>query len=130
MASGQAPEPREGRGCEAGGFGTKIGFCLPCGLSLAGERNAEEGDVPTYDYRCAKGHRYEKVEPFGSPSEHPCDKCGAVAKRQLSVPALAFKGSGFYKTDSRKSGSNSGSGSSGSSSSSERWDSSADSDPA
>ena len=64
--------------------------------------------MPTYDYRCAKGHRYEKQEPFGSPSEHPCDKCGVVAKRQLSVPALAFKGSGFYKTDSRKSGSDSG----------------------
>ena len=58
--------------------------------------------MPTYDYRCAKGHRYEKQEPFGSPSEHPCTKCGVVAKRQLSVPALAFKGKGFYVTDSRK----------------------------
>ena len=58
--------------------------------------------MPTYDYRCAKGHRYEKQEPFGSPSEHPCTKCGAIAKRQLSVPALAFKGKGFYVTDSRK----------------------------
>ncbi len=86
--------------------------------------------MPTYDYRCAKGHRYEKQEPFGSPSEHPCEKCGqVVAKRQLSVPAIAFKGSGFYKTDSRKSGSDSGGSSSSSSSSSSSggdWDSSAD----
>ena len=74
--------------------------------------------MPTYDYRCAKGHRYEQQEPFGSPSEQLCIKCGAVAKRQISVPALAFKGSGFYKTDSRKSGSDSG-GSSKSSSSSD-----------
>ena len=71
--------------------------------------------MPTYDYRCEKGHRYEKREPFGSPSEHPCEKCGKTALRQLSVPSLAFKGSGFYITDSRPSGSDS----SGSSSSSE-----------
>lgn len=84
--------------------------------------------MPTYDYRCSKGHRYEKREPFGSPSEHPCDKCGAVAKRQLSVPAIAFKGSGFYKTDSRKSGGDTSSSSSSSppSSTSGNWDSSAD----
>lgn len=83
--------------------------------------------MPTYDYRCSKGHRYEKQEPFGSPSEHDCEKCGAVAKRQLSVPALAFKGSGFYKTDSRKSGSDSGGSSSSSSSSSSDSSSSASS---
>lgn len=72
--------------------------------------------MPRYDYRCSKGHRYEAQEPFGSPSEHPCQKCGAVAKRQLSVPSLAFKGSGFYVTDSRKSGGDSGGSSSSSSS--------------
>lgn len=82
--------------------------------------------MPTYDYRCSKGHRYEKQEPFGSPSEHPCEKCGVVAKRQLSVPALAFKGTGFYKTDSRKSGSSSR-GSSDSSSKSSSSDSSSSS---
>jgi putative FmdB family regulatory protein len=74
--------------------------------------------VPTYAYRCAKGHRYDLKEPFGSPSEHKCQKCGALAKRQLSVPALAFKGSGFYVTDSRKSGSDKGGSSKSSSSSS------------
>jgi putative FmdB family regulatory protein len=74
--------------------------------------------VPRYDYRCSKGHRYEKQEPFGSPSQHKCEKCGAVAKRQISVPALAFKGSGFYVTDSRKSGESGGSSSSSSSNSS------------
>lgn len=75
--------------------------------------------MPTYDYRCEKGHRYEKREPFGSPTEHPCEKCGKTALRQLSVPSLAFKGSGFYITDSRnKSGGSSSSSSSSSDSSS------------
>jgi putative FmdB family regulatory protein len=75
--------------------------------------------VPTYDYRCETGHRYEKREPFGSPSEHPCEKCGKSATRQLSVPSLAFKGSGFYITDSRsRSGGDSSKSSNSSSSSS------------
>lgn len=75
--------------------------------------------MPTYDYRCVKGHRYEKREPFGSPSEHPCEKCGKTANRQLSVPSLAFKGSGFYITDSRnRSGGDSSKSSDSSSSSS------------
>ena len=57
--------------------------------------------MPTYDYRCAGGHRYEKREPFGSPAAHPCDRCGKTAKRMIHVPTVVFKGSGWYKTDSR-----------------------------
>jgi len=59
--------------------------------------------VPNYEYRCKKGHRYERREPFGSPREHECEKCGEPASRQLNAPAIAFKGSGWYKTDSRNS---------------------------
>lgn len=57
--------------------------------------------MPTYDYRCEKGHRYERREPFGSSNTHPCEKCGVEAARVLTAPAIAFKGSGWYKTDSR-----------------------------
>lgn len=81
--------------------------------------------MPTYDYRCEKGHRYELRQPFGSPSEHPCEKCGKTATRQLSVPSLAFKGSGFYITDSRN---RSGDDSSKSSKSSDSSSSSSSSD--
>jgi putative FmdB family regulatory protein len=59
--------------------------------------------VPLYDYRCEKGHRYEKREPFGSPAVQPCEKCGETARRVLHAPAIAFKGSGWYKNDSRGS---------------------------
>jgi putative FmdB family regulatory protein len=59
--------------------------------------------VPTYEYRCKKGHRYDRREPFGSPRKHECEKCGEPASRQLNAPAIAFKGSGWYKTDSRAS---------------------------
>jgi putative FmdB family regulatory protein len=59
--------------------------------------------VPVYEYRCSKGHEYELTEGFSAPSEQKCIDCGAVARRQISMPAVIFKGSGFYSTDSRKS---------------------------
>ena len=59
--------------------------------------------MPVYEYRCKKGHEYELTESFSAPSEQKCITCGAVAHRQISMPAVIFKGSGFYSTDSRKS---------------------------
>ncbi len=63
--------------------------------------------MPLYLYQCTKGHSYEKQQPFGSPVEHPCDqpRCKAIARRVLIAPQVHFKGSGWYKTDSRGSGS-------------------------
>ena len=58
--------------------------------------------VPTYDYRCPKGHEFERFfrTISASVSELPCPECGATASRQLSAGAgLVFKGSGFYLTD-------------------------------
>lgn len=57
--------------------------------------------MPAYDYRCEDGHAYERREPFGSPVEHPCEDCGKPARRQFSAPTVVFKGSGWYKTESR-----------------------------
>ena len=73
--------------------------------------------MPLYQYQCTKGHTYEKQQPFGSPVEHPCEhpRCKATAKRVLIAPQVHFKGSGWYKTDSRGSGSTSRRGSSSSS---------------
>ena len=61
--------------------------------------------MPLYDYRCVAGHKYEIRLPFGSPSEQPCEKCGKPAQRQLHARPIMFKGSGWYSTDSRGSGS-------------------------
>ena len=57
--------------------------------------------MPRYDYRCRAGHVYEKQEPFGSPVEHPCERCGKTARRVLVAPPLIFKSGGFYKTSAR-----------------------------
>ena len=58
--------------------------------------------MPVYDYKCTKGHLYEKTEGFDAPSRQKCVKCGSAAQRQISMPAVIFKGSGFYSTDNRK----------------------------
>jgi putative FmdB family regulatory protein len=64
--------------------------------------------VPVYEYRCSGGHHYEKTEGFDAPREHECPTCAAPAARQISLPAVIFKGSGFYSTDNRKSGGGNG----------------------
>ena len=58
--------------------------------------------MPTYDFRCPKGHVFEKFYRNMSDAllTLPCPQCDAVAKRQMSGGAgLVFKGSGFYSTD-------------------------------
>src|SRR6266568_2785387 len=58
--------------------------------------------MPTYEFRCPKGHEFERFYKTMStaPSEVKCPVCGALAERQLSGGGgLVFKGSGFYLTD-------------------------------
>ena len=67
--------------------------------------------MPTYEYACAScGNRYEKREGFDARPRQKCPKCGKMAQRLLSRPAVVFKGSGFYKTDSRGSSKDASSG--------------------
>ena len=63
--------------------------------------------MPTYEFRCPKGHEFEKFyrSISGAPLEVACPTCGLVAERQMSGGAgLVFKGSGFYITDYGKDG--------------------------
>lgn len=60
--------------------------------------------MPVYEYSCSGGHDYEMTEGFHAPTEHGCPTCGKKSRRQLSLPAVIFKGSGFYSTDNRKGG--------------------------
>ena len=59
--------------------------------------------MPVYEYRCENGHHFDKTEGFDAPREQSCAVCGAIATRQISLPAVIFKGPGFYKTDNRSS---------------------------
>jgi putative FmdB family regulatory protein len=56
--------------------------------------------MPTYDYRCPQGHRFERFQRMSDPAAADCPECGEPAERMLSGGAgLLFKGSGFYITD-------------------------------
>jgi putative FmdB family regulatory protein len=62
--------------------------------------------VPTYEYACDScSNRYEKREGFDAPARQKCPRCGKPANRVLFAPPVVFKGSGFYKTDSRSTSS-------------------------
>jgi putative FmdB family regulatory protein len=62
-----------------------------------------ETQLPIYEYQCSKGHEYERAESFTAPTKHRCPTCGSTSRRRISLPAVVFKGSGFYSTDNRKS---------------------------
>ena len=58
--------------------------------------------MPTYEYRCQKGHEFEVFQRMSEPPVEKCVHCGARAERLLSAGAgILFKGSGFYITDYR-----------------------------
>jgi putative FmdB family regulatory protein len=63
--------------------------------------------MPTYEFRCLKGHEFEKFYRSMSAAQLqvPCPTCGKTAERQVSAGAgLVFKGSGFYITDYGRDG--------------------------
>ena len=60
--------------------------------------------MPIYEYRCGQGHNFERMEGFDAPRERACPRCGGRARRLLSLPAVIFKGPGFYSTDNRSDG--------------------------
>jgi putative FmdB family regulatory protein len=92
--------------------------------------------MPTYEYRCKDcGEPLEVVQSFSDDALTECPACGGMLRKVFGNVGIAFKGSGFYKTDSRgskatagaSSGSGSGSGDGGTSSSDSTSSSSSDS---
>jgi putative FmdB family regulatory protein len=69
-----------------------------------------EGTVPTYQYRCTEcGEDLEVVQKFSDEPLTVCPACQGALRKVFSPVGIVFKGSGFYRTDSRN-GSGSGSG--------------------
>jgi putative FmdB family regulatory protein len=59
--------------------------------------------MPTYQYICAGcADEFEVVQSFSDDPISECPKCGAAVRKQFSSVGVVFKGSGFYRTDSRK----------------------------
>jgi len=60
--------------------------------------------VPTYQYACKEcDHRFEAVQSFSDPSLTVCPQCSGPLRKVFSSVGVVFKGSGFYRTDSRES---------------------------
>ncbi len=59
--------------------------------------------MPTYGYRCSRGHRFEVLQRITDAPANACPQCGAPATRVFYPVGIIFKGQGFYKTDSRGS---------------------------
>jgi putative FmdB family regulatory protein len=58
--------------------------------------------VPTYDYRCRScGTTYEVIHSMLEEGPTSCERCGGELRRILYPTGIIFKGSGFYRTDSR-----------------------------
>jgi putative FmdB family regulatory protein len=60
--------------------------------------------VPTYQYACTEcDHRFEAVQAFTDDSLTVCPVCGGSLRKVYGSVGVVFKGSGFYRTDSRAS---------------------------
>ncbi|GAQ54371.1 FmdB family zinc ribbon protein [Streptomyces acidiscabies] len=85
--------------------------------------------MPTYQYQCTEcGEGLEAVQKFTDDALTECPSCGGRLKKVFSAVGIVFKGSGFYRNDSRGSSSSSSPASAKSSSSSSSTDAKPSSD--
>lgn len=66
--------------------------------------------MPNYDYECTScGHGFTLFQMMSEPPKKKCPECGKKVNRLIGGGSgLVFKGSGFYQTDYKKSGSSNG----------------------
>lgn len=76
--------------------------------------------MPTYQYACTEcGHAFEQFQNFSDDALTECPECTGRLRKVFNAVGVVFKGSGFYRTDSRSGGSSTSSGSGSSSSTSD-----------
>ena len=60
--------------------------------------------MPTYQYACTEcGHFFEAVQSFSDDALTVCPECDGRLRKVFNAVGVVFKGSGFYRTDSRSS---------------------------
>ena len=58
--------------------------------------------MPTYSYACTEcGHRFDAVQAFTDDALDVCPQCSGRLRKLFGSVGVVFKGSGFYRTDSR-----------------------------
>lgn len=59
--------------------------------------------MPTYQYACSKcEHEFEVVQSFSDAAISKCPECSGEVRKKFGAVGVVFKGSGFYRTDSRE----------------------------
>ncbi|MFB1295055.1 FmdB family zinc ribbon protein [Mycobacterium sp. pW049] len=72
--------------------------------------------MPTYSYACTEcSNKFDVVQAFTDDSLTECPQCDGRLRKVFGKVGVVFKGSGFYRTDSRESGKKTSTGSSSSS---------------
>ena len=62
--------------------------------------------MPTYQYRCTEcAHTFEQFQSFTDDALTVCPECGGRLRKVFNAVGVVFKGSGFYRNDSRGNGS-------------------------
>lgn len=64
--------------------------------------------MPTYDYKCIECDDVFEVTHGMNDTVESCPRCGGMVRRLFRPVGIIFKGSGFYKTDSRAASDNGG----------------------
>jgi putative FmdB family regulatory protein len=60
--------------------------------------------VPTYSYACTEcDNRFDAVQAFTDDALTACPECSGRLRKLFNSVGVVFKGSGFYRTDSRES---------------------------
>jgi putative FmdB family regulatory protein len=68
--------------------------------------------VPTYSYACTQcGDRFDVVQALTDDALTTCRRCSGRLRKLFNSVGIVFKGSGFYRTDSRESAKSSTNGS-------------------
>ena len=58
--------------------------------------------MPTYQYACTEcGHAFEQFQSFSDDALTECPQCAGRLRKLFNAVGVVFKGSGFYRTDSR-----------------------------
>ena len=61
--------------------------------------------MPIYEFECADGHRFDRLQKLSDPDPATCPQCGDThVHRRLSAPSFRLAGSGWYETDFKKDG--------------------------